>query len=54
MARKKDSGVDWPDNSSVQLTVPSGWCITDDHDDCQHVFKSGICGCECHKGEVNG
>ena len=54
MPRKKQDWYDqYPDNSHIQLSVPSGWCITGNHDGCQHVFRSGICGCECHKGESN-
>jgi hypothetical protein len=51
--KKKDDTIDWPDNSHVQLVTPSGWCITGHHDDCQYVFRSGKCGCNCHKGESN-
>lgn len=50
--RKKET-VDYPDLSHVQLVTPSGWCITGHHEDCQYVFWSGKCGCDCHKGENN-
>jgi len=49
--KKKDTAIDWPDNSKVQLSVSSGWCITGHHEGCQFVFRSGKCGCNCHKGE---
>ena len=50
---KKNEGIDYPNLSHVQLVTPSGWCITNHHNDCQYVFWSGRCGCECHKGENN-
>jgi hypothetical protein len=31
-----------------QLDHPSGWCMTDSHDDCKYQFNHGKCGCDCH------
>lgn len=31
-----------------QLTHPSGWCMTNEHDGCKYQFNHGKCGCSCH------
>lgn len=32
-----------------QLEVPSGFCITEHHNNCPYQFNHGKCGCICHK-----
>ena len=32
-----------------QLEMPSGFCITEHHENCPHQFNHGKCGCNCHK-----
>ena len=31
-----------------QLEGPSGFCITEHHDNCPYQFNHGKCGCTCH------
>ena len=33
-------------------TNKSGWCLTNYHKDCPHVFSTHTCGCGCHTGEM--
>lgn len=30
------------------MTLVSGWCITDDHEICPHVYAMVACTCDCH------
>lgn len=47
MARKKDE-----DQTPVKRGyAPSGWCITNDHNDCIEKFIYSDCSCDCHKGD---
>lgn len=41
----------------AQGTLRSGWCLTNNHDGCKHVFGRGydagvydtiVCPCDCH------
>ncbi len=32
-----------------QLEGPSGFCITEHHENCPYQFNHGKCGCICHK-----
>ena len=36
-----------------QLEGPSGFCITEHHDNCPYQFNHGKCGCTCHTQKVN-
>jgi hypothetical protein len=31
-----------------QLEGPSGFCITEHHENCPYQFNHGKCGCTCH------
>jgi hypothetical protein len=31
-----------------QLEGPSGFCITEHHNNCPYQFNHGKCGCTCH------
>lgn len=31
-----------------KLTHPSGWCMTNYHNECKYQFDHGKCGCDCH------
>ncbi len=31
------------------MTLVSGWCITDDHEICPHVYAMVACTCDCHE-----
>ena len=47
-SRKKEEANLFPDTPNRQMTQPSGWCMTQDHETCPHKFRHGICGCICH------
>ena len=52
MARRKSTKteiMDYPYTPNRQLDVPSGWCITSDHNLCKYSFSFGMCGCNCHR-----
>ena len=53
MARRRKANADL---SGVPAPTPdkvneyrSGWCMTEYHEECKHVFSHGTCPCECHK-----
>lgn len=51
MARRKKKEESYaPDPTpDRQLTHPSGWCMTNYHENCPYQFTFGKCGCKCHK-----
>lgn len=50
MARRKKEESYVPDPTpDRQLEHPSGWCMTNYHDNCPYQFTFGKCGCKCHK-----
>lgn len=47
--KKKDESFVPVPTPERQLESPSGFCITEHHENCPHQFNHGICGCICHK-----
>jgi hypothetical protein len=54
MPRKKAEDHVPPPTPEKQLTHPSGWCMTEDHNECPYQFKHGRCGCKCHGKDQRG
>ena len=46
--RKKEDLLKYPYEPERQLDFPSGFCMTNYHDNCPYQFDHGKCGCDCH------
>lgn len=46
--RKKEDLLKYPYEPERQLDFPSGFCMTNYHDNCPYQFDHGKCGCSCH------
>lgn len=44
----KEDFVKYPYDPERQLKHPSGFCMTNYHQNCKYQFDHGRCGCECH------
>jgi len=53
MAKQQESYLPEP-TPDRQLVSPSGWCITEHHNNCPYQFRHGRCGCECHGKDQRG
>ena len=47
-SKRKEEANLFPDTPDRQMTQPSGWCMTKDHETCPYQFRHGLCGCTCH------